>query len=222
MIHVLLILMLHLNRCSTPAPTTASGYTQLWAGLDTAQWGAADGAESIPMPDGRIVWLYGDTFSNGRFAHSTAIVQTKGCLHVSHAGAQLLPNDDVHHIYWIEYGTPTSGGLLIRARSVVLTGTCGWCFADGGFTHTAYVTLDRWGNLTFRRWVALTHDAAPDPGPLYDVGGPAHHFGYNRLAHPEARLASGAMLYTTCQNWDDGKYHPYASYRPIFTEGIPA
>jgi hypothetical protein len=161
------------------------------------------------------VWLYGDTFSTGRFVHSTAIVQDKGCLHVSHAGAQLLPNDDAKHIYWIDSARPVPGGLAVKARAISLTGTCAWCFRDGGYYRTALVTVSRSGDAAFQRWTGRVVSAAPDPGWMYPYG--PHHFGYARHVHPEFKLAGGGALVTTCQNWDDGVLHPMASYRPIFT-----
>jgi hypothetical protein len=100
------------------APTTAAGFADLFAGLDPAQWGGADVAASVPLPDGRSVWLFGDTLSTYRLVHSTAVVQTGGRLHVSRGGAQLLPDDDAHHIYWIVGGSVHDAEhLVITARS---------------------------------------------------------------------------------------------------------
>lgn len=76
-----------------PAPATADGYAQMFDQLDPAQWQAADVGITVAMPDGRSVWLWGDTFSEGRFVHSSAIIQTGSLLTVSHQGAQLLPDD---------------------------------------------------------------------------------------------------------------------------------
>ena len=200
------------------APTTARGYADLFARLPTSQWGAADLSISVPL-GGRSVWLYGDTFEAHRFVHSTAIVQTRGCLHVSHAGAQLLPNDDAHHIYWIASARVVDGShLAVIARSTVLTGTCLFCFRDGGFDRTALLSVSTTGDLSFVRWTAKHVRPAPNAGPMIHIDNQPHHFGYARHAHPEARLASGRMLVTTCQNWDDGILHQFADYRPIFAE----
>lgn len=202
--------------CRKPLPATAAGFAQLFSSLPPSEWGAADVSISVPMPDGRIVWLYGDTFSAGRFVHSTAIVQDRGCLHVSQRGAQLLPNDDAKHIYWISTARAVSStALVITARRILLTGTCVWCFADGGLSRTALVSIDQQGDARFIRWTASQPGPAPDPGPMYNLG--PHHFGYARHVHPEITLADGHHLVTTCQNWDDGSLHQFADYRPIFS-----
>ena len=205
--------------CASAAPSTAAGYTALFASLDTAAWGAGDVAISVPVGL-RSVWLFGDTFSAGRFVHSSAITQYRGCLHVSAGGAQLLPNDDATHIYWVQSATVSSAApgrqLVVRARAVVLTGTGGWDFRDGGFSRDATTALDAAGDLTFISWGPRVFSPVPDPGPMYVYG--AHHFGYGRLTHPELALASGLVLVSVSQNWDDGTLHGYPDYRPTFSE----
>jgi hypothetical protein len=203
------------RQCAAAAPTTAVGYTRLFAVLPRSQWAAADVSISVALPDGRVVWLYGDTLSTGRFAHSTAIVQDRGCLHVSRGGAQLLPNDDAHHIYWIESAHVISASRLnVTARSIVMTGTCVWCFRDGGSDRSATVAVSPAGDLTFQRWGAK-HAAPPPSSTGFLPGTTQLHYLYDRHTHPEAKLAGGKMLITTCQNWST--LHPAADYRPTFT-----
>jgi hypothetical protein len=203
--------------CGTPAPTTAVGFAHLFATLNPSEWGAADVAISVPLGDGRSVWLFGDTLSTRRFVHSSAITESGGSLHVSHHGAQLLPNVDAETIYWIDGGKETAEGLTISARAIRLTGTGPWDFTDAGWSRTALATVSPAGDVTFVRWLSKTSSPAPNPGRMY-VYGP-HHFGYARHTHPEFKLADGHVLVTTCQNWDDGKTHPLAAYRPLFSEG---
>ena len=199
------------------APATAAGYAAAFAALPPAQWGAADVAITVPLGE-HVVWLFGDTFSTSRFVHSSAVVQAGGAFNVSDDGAQLLPNDDPAHIYWIDCAHARGPDtLLITARSITLTGAGPWDFHDGGFDRTARVTVDAHDDLTFTGWVGAKHYCpAPEPGRMI-VYGP-HHFGYAVHTHPELELADGAVLVTTCQNWDDGILHPVADYRPIFSE----
>lgn len=214
--------------CSTSWPTTAKGYEALWAKLDPAQWGAADLSVSVPLPDGRVVWLYGDTFSTGRFVHSTAIVQSGSCLHVSHAGAQLVPNDNARRIYWLQGGRAVAEradgtNLVLTARSVrILDPTDPWGFADGGFSREARAHVDDQGDVTFIGWGRKRHTAEPDPGPMVVFG--AHHFGYSIQHHTWAQLEDGRTLTTVAQNYDDGKVRPASAYRPIWmaTDGTRA
>jgi hypothetical protein len=203
--------------CARHAPTTAAAYTRDFAKIPTSQWGGGDVAITVPTT-GRDIWLFGDTLSTrpGGFVHSTAIIQTGSCLHVSSHGAQLLPNADAHHIYWIESGRAVDAQTLtVTARAITLTGSGVWGFRDGGVDATALVHVTPAGDLTFIRWTGRKHTAAPNPGPLYSYG--PGHIGYARHTHPELRLADGRPLVTTCQNWDDGQPHPVTAYRPIFT-----
>ena len=201
-----------------PAPTTAAGYTAAFAALPVEEWGAGDGGVSVPVGS-RDVWLFGDTFEaheNG-FAHSTVVVQRGGNFHVSNAGAQLLPNDDDTHIYWMIGATVVDdNSLLVTGRSVVLGGTGMWDFSDGGFDHTALVRLDNYDNATFVEWISKENSPPPDPGPPYDLG--TDHFGYQLHSHPEAVLASGNVLMSMSQNWTDGLWHGWTAYQLIFSE----
>jgi len=204
--------------CRRSAPTSAAGYAAMFAGVDPARWGAADVALSVPLPDGRVVWLFGDTLSTRRFVHSSAIVQTGGCLHVSGGGSQLLPDADATHVYWISSARVVAGGMNVTAREIELTGRGPWDFRDDGHDRVALVRVVG-DDVEFARWLGRHESAAPDPGPMIAID-PAHrhHFGYGRRPHPEAQLASGDVLVTTCQNWDDGRPHPFSAYRPLFSE----
>jgi hypothetical protein len=234
------------SRCAAPPPTTVAGYQTLFAGIPVEQWAAGDGAVTVPF-GGTSIWLFGDTFSarpHG-FVHSSAIVQTGGCLHVSHGGAQLLPDDPdtrasvsghpaaIHHIYWIEGGHPIDAThLAVTARSMSLVphwdpakheqvyGT--WDFADGGFDRTALIAVSATDDLTFVRWTGKVATPPPDPGPMLDCEAPAApkrgHFCYSVHTHPELRLTGGHVLVSTSQGWDDRRLHPFADYRPIFSE----
>lgn len=218
--------------CSSPAPRTAGGYTAMFARLDPAQWGGGDVAITAPLGD-RTVWLFGDTLSTGRFVHSTAIVQRGGCLHVSHGGAQLLPDQhvaarptvaDPSTVYWIEEARALGpDALAVTARAVDIVGTGPWAFHDAGFESTALVSVDEVGDVTFRRWLAVTRSPAPRPGPVIDCEAPAppkpHHLCYGPQRHPELRLAGGRTLVTVSQNWDDGVLRPLGEYRPLFFAG---
>lgn len=203
--------------CHTPAPTAAAGYARMFARVDPAQWGAADVSISVPISGGRSVWLYGDTFSTGRFVHSTAIVQHGGCLHVSHAGAQLIPNDSAKRIYWINAARWSHGHLMVMARSTTIDPAKGvWAFHDNGAYRWFTATVSASGDVTVTSRGPLRHSALHGTNDFRAVG--AHHFTYANHVHPEARLSSGRALVTVCQNWDDGVLHPFADYRPIFSE----
>lgn len=209
------------------APTTAAGYQALWASLDPAQWGGADVSLSVPLEDGRAVWLYGDTLSTTGFVHSTAIVQDGGRLHVSHDGAQLLPDDTDGTIYWIESATAVDADTLHVAAMPMRVGSASvWDFERvDERSRVAAVHVDAAGDVTFEAWVGWAPAAAPyndlAQGPSGEVG----HLVYENRAHPEAVLASGLTLWTVNQNWDVGDFKRTAdgsvdllAYQPIFSE----
>ena len=209
--------------CASPAPTTAAGYTALWNSIDPMQWGGADVSISVPLGDGRTLWLYGDTLSGtdphhlSRFVHSTAIVQSRGCLHVSDGGAQLLPDVDRDHWYWIQDAAANHGTVTIRARLIARTGPGVWGFADAGTSTTFTATADAAGNVHLNTNEHSAASPAPDPGPMLRLDGRPHHFGYARVVHHDLPLAGGGDLVTTCQNWDGPGAVGWADYRPIFS-----
>jgi hypothetical protein len=221
--------------CTKRAPNSAVGYAAMFRALPATLWAGGDLSLSVPLPDGRSVWLYGDTFSTGRMVHSSAVTQDRGCVHVSHDGAQLLPNDDADDVYWIAAARVTgSAQLTITAQRVHLTGKNIFDFEPGTF-RAAVAAVGRNGDLTFQRWLPGS-PAPPVRGSTYDdwpfddivtVQGkrltvsrhrsPAQYF-YSPYVHPEASLASGGLLVSIAQNWGDGVLHPPAEYCPIFTE----
>jgi hypothetical protein len=213
--------------CPRVAPTTAAGYAALFRQVDPGQWGGGDGALTVTL-GGRTVWLFADSLSTGRFVHSTAIVQDGGCLHVSHRGAQLLPDDPAvagHPIvFWVHSARAVGADSIeLTARAIELVGAGPWDFRDAGYFRTALVTVDAADDVTFRRWRGVRRSPPPDPGPLLDCEAPAppapHHLCYGRLRHPQLRLAGGHVLVTVSQNWDDGVLRPLVQYQPLFRTG---
>ena len=213
-------------------PSSAREYAAMWASLPVDQWGAGDVSLSVPLGDGRVVWLYGDTMSTSRFVHSSAIVQTGWALHVSRRGAQILPDEAPaggrHVWYWIEAARTVGPGLLEVTAGQISGGSAGvWDFhRTRAASRLALVAIDPAGDLDFVRWLRWVPQ--PHVANRMTVLG-AHHFTYLEKAHPEAQLASGRILWTASQNWDgpagpqlrtDGSID-FTAYRPIWTERAP-
>ena len=162
-------------------PSSAREYAAMWASLPADQWGAGDVSLSVPLGDGRVVWLYGDTMSTGRFVHSSAIVQTGWTLHVSHRGRQILPNEPPaggrRIWYWIEAARLVQPDLLEVTVGQISGGAAGvWDFhRTRAASRVALVAVDPAGDLDFVRWLRWT------PQPHVDnrmtVLGP-HHYTY--------------------------------------------
>lgn len=212
-----------------PAPTTAAGFNQMWEQVSVDQWGAADVAESVPLKDGRSVWLFGDTMSryNG-FVHSTAITQDGGNLHVSNNGKQLLPNDPSteagrKNIYWIEEGKAVGDSTIeVTAKPMSVGDANVWDFKERDTrSRVAVVTIDDTGDATFVKWKGYT----PSPDQYQDLTEDRPgHYTYQRRAHPQFAMDSGKVLMGNSQNWSEPKKTEigeidYLAYRPVFTEG---
>lgn len=224
-------------------PTTVAGYQRMFDRVDTAQWGGADISYSMDLPDGRRVWLYGDTLSgNHGLVRNTAIVQDGGTLHVSHGGKQVLPSEPTKNgrttIYWPETASVgADGDLRIVAAPISAGSKSVWDFHRTGpatKSRVAVVDVDAKGNLTFRKWTGW--QARPDID--YDETGPSdirilgpNHWGYAETTHPNITLTDGSRLITMSQNWDDSfdaHRNPdgslrYRDWRPLFysTANLP-
>lgn len=219
-----------------PAPTTAEGYARMFAAtVAKGEAGAGDVSLSAPLPDGRVVWLFGDTFSprNG-MVHSSAIVQTGGRLHVSDHGAQVLPNGKATGgrkvIHWIEAATATgSNRLTVTAAPMSVGSANGWDFhrADAR-SRTATVRVTPAGDVRFVRWTGWTTAPAPFADFDYGTDSPGH-VTYEHRAHPWADI-DGGVLMTHANNHDLGgkflttgrgkaKRIDYAAYAPTYYAG---
>lgn len=230
--------------CSTPTPTSASGYNYLFNHLDPNYWGGADGGFSLKLPNGLVVWLFSDTMSykNG-FVHNSAIVQDKGCLHVSYNGRQLLPNDASNLIYWIDKVSliPNTNYIAVRAQQVKIGTSGGWDFSQTGVYKTAKMHVTSYQNVYFDGWIKTEIDALPtqlaytktlmqnrvykngvaitypDSAALATTDG---SYSYNPQVHPWAKLSSGKLLLSVCYN-NSNSLRDFSLYRPKFFEATP-
>lgn len=214
---------------SHPGPATAKGYARMFARtVAKGEAGAADVSLSAPLADGRVVWLFGDTFSprNG-MVHSSAIVQTGSRLHVSNHGRQALPDDRNGTAYWIEAATEVRPGILaVTAAPMHLGGANAWDFTrTRPESRVARMKVTPAGDVRFTRWTGYV--TAPAPFADFDFGdnGPGH-VTYEHRAHPWADLADGSTLMTHANNYDlggpfkmKGKHIDYAAYAPTYYAG---
>lgn len=101
-------------------PTTGRGWEALFDGL-SAGWSGGDGAASVRLPDGRLLWLFGDTFTGtvsaaGRRGADAAIVRNSivvtdgGCASVTTPGAAALQGGRDGSWLWPTAGVVTSAG----------------------------------------------------------------------------------------------------------------
>lgn len=219
-----------------PEPVSVAGYQKMLNRVDVAEWGGADVSYSVDLPDGRRVWLYGDTLSgNNGLVRNSALVQHGGDLHVSHGGQQVLPSEPKAQgrttIYWPEVARVAKDGTLrVVAAPISVGKNSVWDFYRTGPTtksRVAIVAIDTAGNLTFQRWSGWENRPDIDYDEVgYNDTRPLemHHWGYAETTHPNIMLADGSHLVTMSQNWDnpmsehenpDGSLR-YHDWRPLF------
>lgn len=133
--------------------------------IPAAQWQGADHSESVKLADGRVIWLYADTISTGRFVHSTTIVQQAGCFHAGNAGAQLLPNASDGSFYWpagaVAFTNPGGAYLLVSLVHIRTDpGPAGFVVLG-----SAAALVKTSGDPTFYRWVTGW------PNPAHAIAG---------------------------------------------------
>ncbi len=117
--------------CAAAPPVTAADYQADFNALRTTytEWASADGAIPVGLPDGRTVWMFGDTYagkvdSGGAIdaadplLHNSFVVQSGACFAPLMGGAplarqELIPNPASDEWYW-----PASGVVVDNTLQV--------------------------------------------------------------------------------------------------------
>ncbi|HZM75631.1 MAG TPA: hypothetical protein VFC19_07880 [Candidatus Limnocylindrales bacterium] len=107
-------------------------------------WAGADGAQPIPLPDGRVIWLFGDTLAGQidaanallpgwRMPSNSVIVQSGTCFTPVMGGTPQAPRefltDAAGNRFWPVNGyvdTSVTPAVLHIAGTQVVSGECGW------------------------------------------------------------------------------------------------
>jgi len=125
-------------------------------GDSSTGWTGSDGAYSVPLPDGRVIWLFGDTFlgtvnpdhsrpPGSPMVHNTAIVQDGTQLTTLYSGTHAQPGPwvsppDGIGWYWPSDGTVEGNNLRVFLSQFIRTGPGGWDFLQVA-THVATLSL---------------------------------------------------------------------------------
>jgi hypothetical protein len=177
------------RECGTIAPLDArdaAQFDRLWhLERNGVGWTGGDGAFSVRLDDGRIAWLFGDSFIGGvlpdgrrapewHLVHNSVVVQDGACLTTAVGGtaqapAELVRPADRTAWYWPEDATADGELLHIMMLRVVRTGATSWDFAVTGvdvvdldlrsFTVTAVRPLPVDGSVLWGSSVLETEDA---------------------------------------------------------------
>lgn len=132
--------------CARSLPATATAWQRsLRNGVGS--WQGADGASSIRLPDGRVLWLFGDTLRrepSGRIGtiHNSMLLADGPCLApvYGRASTEPLPTRQDGHWYWPQHAVIDDGRLFVFAASVRKAGEGVFGFAGSG-TDLAEFTL---------------------------------------------------------------------------------
>ncbi|MCJ8499165.1 DUF5005 domain-containing protein [Desulfatitalea alkaliphila] len=195
-------------------------------------WTGGDGTLSVPLPDGRTVWLFGDSFlgtvapdgSRGKdapFVRNCLLVQDGSALETrcrapDGGGADAFPAEAPDAWYWPAHGLATGGHLLVFLHRFQSTGDRLWQWR---WTGNALARLDLPG------LERMSIQAAPsDNAILYGVSlvqgdGVVYIFGIDDQAVPQqAHLARAppAHLHGPWEYYDGRGWSPEpAATRPI-------
>lgn len=123
-----------------PEPTSGPAWEALFDSL-SAGWSGGDGAASVRLPDGRLLWLFGDTFTgsvsssgrrgtDARIVRNSIVVTDGGCARVATPGAAALPGGSDGSWLWPTAGVVSSPGargapstVTVFAQRVQRTGS---------------------------------------------------------------------------------------------------
>ena len=141
-------------------PATGRAWEHLFDSL-SGSWAGGDGAASVRLPDGRLLWLFGDTFTgsvnadrsrggDARIVRNSIVVTDGACVDVVPTATDALPGRDGTWL-WPTTGSvvsSTRGGtseLVVLAQRVQRTGDGAYDFARVG-TASVRVTVP-WGGV---------------------------------------------------------------------------
>jgi len=117
--------------CAPATPPSAGGYQAAFDSLrhTYAGWITGDGAFPVNLPDGRVVWMFGDTYTgransdgsipgSAGFIHNSFVVQSGPCFAPLMAGSpsarlSIIPDPSPGQWYWPTAGVIEGGALRV-------------------------------------------------------------------------------------------------------------
>jgi hypothetical protein len=162
--------------CTRPTPRTAAGYQAMFDAKNDRTWAGGDQAATVPLPDGRVLWLFGDTIRGTRrpdgsrspdsaFVHNSMLVQAAGCLVAVPAVAEVIPSPRDGEWYWPQDGVVQGDRLVVFCARVRRTGPGTADFTTAG-VDAAVLSL-RSGLPVLERVAATPSSDTPERGDQY-------------------------------------------------------
>jgi hypothetical protein len=108
--------------CTVAAPRTAAGWQRAFAALDGPGWAGGDQASSVALPDGRILWLFGDTLRRGargmEMVHNSMVIADGGCLRPVLAATEIFPDAADGTWFWPQHAAVRGDRLHVFVSRV--------------------------------------------------------------------------------------------------------
>jgi hypothetical protein len=144
------------------APRSAAQFQAMFDRL-SGGWAGGDGAASLVLPDGRTLWVFGDTIigrpadsgpgyaPGARMVRNSFVLQDGGLLRPVNGpgGGEVLPNRPSGAFSWPTAGIVDGGALVLFSSRMYGTGTGSFDFAQVG-TDVAIVDVPRGGDPVVR------------------------------------------------------------------------
>jgi len=159
------------------------------------QWLAADEALSTPLPDGRVLWLWGDTIqSGGGFVRNSAILHDRGCFSVVKRGAtEFIPNKPDGSWYWPSAAVTYGGKLYIFANHL-RAGVGGFGFEPIG-VDLARFGLPAGGEPAFESILPTPSSNAPQGDVQYGAAAVMRPDGYTYVFGTKFEDVPGQLVF---------------------------
>ncbi len=197
--------------CTRMAPTDAAGYQAMFDAKNDMTWSGGDQASSLLLPDGRTVWLFGDTMlgtqgpaggyePGWRMVNNSMVIQDGGCLRGLNGplGDDLIPDPAEGEFYWPQHGVIDQGRLIVLVTRIAKTGDSLFEFEIRGVDAAVFtVPTTRDGVPTLMEVVPTPWSSAGDLGALYGqavVSDGVHHYLYG-TARVDAPLHFGSDVF---------------------------
>ena len=210
--------------CTKPQPRTAKQWQATFTALH-GQWEGADVGSTVALPDGRTLWLFGDTLHRTEDGlasrHNSMLMGERGCLTPvpGPGGAEPLPTRGDGQWYWPTHGLVDGGRLFVFASTVTATGKGAMDFTGTG-TNIAEFDLPAGKDPVLRAIHPTPSTGAPETEPQWGAavlqrGGYTYIYGTQKVARElvfgrnvyVARVPAGALTdlarwqYWTGKDW---------------------
>lgn len=185
------------------------------------QWTGADSSYSVPLPGGRVAWLYSDTFlgtvnaDNSRpldspFIHNSIVIQNHGQMTTYTGGPAAAPTslvavpgaDPTQDWYWFGDGTVEGNHLQVLLLEFTKTGDGPFDFA---FKDTAIASISL-ATMQLEHITTMPDSAVEWGSAIYESGPYTYVYGVEDLGQDKymhlARVRTGGLTTSPWQYFD--------------------